>query len=158
MKPHKGIPFNAVDAANNINGTKTRHLIRVGKAIQDKALDEWSGAVLEGNPISLKAFKGQYLNKHAPYKPGDVVYQKEKIINNWYFRAVFEDGEFVRVKGDKSQTWHIVDLAAQGKANVPRTQMKAIHARLWLQIASCTAVQVDEVWMWEITYSKTEKP
>lgn len=162
MKPHKGIPFNATDAAANLNGTKTRHLIRVSDAVYRKALFGYiaHSECHEDTTITKQQYIADYLNSHAPYKPGDVVYQKEKITCNALGGAIFEDSVPVQIpyKGLPDHYWHIDHIDRSERGFVPRTQMPMKYARCWLQIASCTAVQVDGVWMWEIVYIKTEKP
>jgi len=156
---HKGIAFNAVDAANNINGTKTRHLIRVSQNVIKPIRYKWMKEI--AIPIlNLQQFTEEYLNAHAPYQPGDVVYQKEKITHNANCSAIYacDSSLIVEIHNNYGSSIHIdyVDKSERGYVTAQHMPMR--YARLWLQIASCTAVQVDGVWMWETIYSKTEKP
>jgi len=160
MKPtHKGIAFNAVDAANNLNGTKTRHLIRVSGKTIDRLHLWWEVEGSMHNACTLTEYMDCALNAHAPYNPGDVVYQKEKITHNALRWAIYDcDSVVVNVCCGLGDCMDIDYVDQSERGYIPRTQMPMKYARLWLQIASCTAVQVEGVWYYETIYSKTEKP
>jgi len=159
---HRGIPFNSTDAANNINGSKTRHMVAikpqpriregVGKWIKNSKVQEIGEAQVVIDCVL----------SNSPYQVGDVCYMKEKVyeFGKRYTSSFDETGEYEtrfsptgKIHYPVAKEVFIIDYNV-----IPRTQMPMKYARFWFVLTAVEVVQVDGVWYYGIEYKQTEKP